>query len=273
MSMDKPAIQQIQESANIPALIEQLAGAKTQVPISVTPDSMTIHSLEKFMPKAARYRLVFVTTSIADFIEYNALHDQDGATCFVDADSMSAKSIFDLGTVEVPGHKENTAKLKLKKTSAFQAICRINGDRMGQKQAGEFIEDWADNLIAFTKEGDTMTPLQAARSLQDLTIESAREVNSKVDDFGASVSAMERIEAKNQSMLPAEIQFTCDPYSGLKERKFKLRVGILTGDDKPKVVFRILCLETTEEEIAEEFKGNLVAASEELELKTFIGEA
>jgi uncharacterized protein YfdQ (DUF2303 family) len=270
--MDKTAIEHIQQTAHLPDIIKQAVDAKTQVPVVTLPENMNLTSLERYMENASRYRLGYQTTSIADFVEYNALHDQKGATCFVDADSMSAKSIFDLGTVDQPGHQVNTAKLRLKKTSAFSAICNANGQRMGQKQAGEFIEDWADNLIAFTKEGDIMTQVQAARALQDLTIEAAREVNSRVDDFGESMSAMERIEAKNQALIPAEIQFTCDPYNGLGERKFKLRVGILTGEDKPKVVFRILRLDALEEEIAEEFKDLLVDSSTDLELKTFIGE-
>lgn len=271
MAMTKDAIQHIQEAGNIPAVIKQVDEAQTQVPVTVIPDSMDIQSLEHFMPNASRYRLAFGTTSISDFIDYNKEHDQKGATCFVDAEYMKAKSIFDLGTVEAPGHKENQATLALKKTSAFRAICNINGDKLPQKAAGEFIEDWADNLIAFTKSGDTMTPMQAAKSLQDLTIESAREVNSQVDDFGANMSAMERIEAKNQDLIPAEIQFTCDPYNGLRERKFKLRVGILTGEDKPKLVFRIMQLDAIEEELADEFKQKLADNFNELELKTFIG--
>lgn len=269
--MTKDAIQHIQETANIPAVIEQLGAAATQVPVSVIPNTMSIESLERFMPNASRYRLAFSTTSIDDFIEYNTEHDKVGATCFVDAEYMKAKSIFDLGTVDAPEHKENQATLALKKTSAFRAICNINGEKLPQKLAGEFIEDWADNIFVFTKAGDAMTPVQAAKSLQDLTVESAREVNSKVDDFGANMSAMERIEAKNQDLIPAEIHFACIPYSGLRERKFKLRVAILTGDDKPKLVFRIMQLDAIEEELADEFKQKLSDNFNELELKTFIG--
>lgn len=37
MTMDKGAIQHIQETANIPAVIEAVKNAKTQVPVVVTP--------------------------------------------------------------------------------------------------------------------------------------------------------------------------------------------------------------------------------------------
>lgn len=273
MSFNKEAIEHIQSSANIPALLNQISSHKTQVPLSLTPESMRINSLENYMEYAARYRLNYRTTSIKDFNEYNKLHDQDGATCFIDADSMTAKSIFDLGTVELPGHKENMARITLKQTAAFSAILCINGQKLAQKHAGEFIEDWFEQMEVFTSDGESITARNAAASLQNLTIEAARSVTSAIDNFGESMSSMEKIEAKNKDLLPAEIHFHCNPYNGLDERKFALRISILTGDDKPKISFRILQLESIEEKIAEEFKDVISEASEDLSLKTFIGEA
>ena len=270
--MDKQAVQLIQESANIPAILQQITDAKTQVPVAAAPESMKLLNLEKYMPQAARYRLKMATTSIDDFIRYNTKHDEEGATCFVDAEGMSAHTIIDLGTDEVPGHKENAATLQLHKTAAFKAITRIDGNRLSQKDASEFIEDWADNITSiFTKDGDGMTPAQAANALRNLSIEAAREINSQVGDFSESASIMERVEAKNQSLLPSEIRFSCIPYNGLKERTFKLRASILTGDEKPTLVFRVLQLEGTEEDIAAEFKDKLANASGGLELEVFIG--
>jgi uncharacterized protein YfdQ (DUF2303 family) len=86
------------------------------------------------------------------------------------------------------------------------------------------------------------------------------------------MSAMEKVEAKNQERIPSEIHFNCEPYSGLKERTFKLRLGILTGGEKPMLVMRILRLESTEEDIAEEFKDHIAKHTGSLELKVFIGE-
>lgn len=272
MSLNEKAIQLIQESANIPAVIEHVMGLETQVPIAVMPNSMDFKSLELLMKNASRYRLALKTTSIKDFIKYNALHDEVGATCFINSEKMSAKSIYDLGTVDHPLHKENTARLTLKRTAAFNALLEINERKACQKTAGEFIEDWEENIIVYTKNGDTMTPKAAARSFRDLTIEAAQEVSSKVDDFGERMSSMERIEAKNQEAIPAEIHFECDPYTGLKDKKFVLRSSILTGNDKPQISFRVLRLESIEEEMAEEFKDIISKASEELSLITFIGE-
>ena len=269
--MQKDAIKQIQETANIPAIIEQVKVCET--PLAVVPDSMGVQSLEKFMPNASRYRLGFKTSSITDFIQYNTKFDQDGATCFVTAESMLAKTIFDLGTVDKPLHQENTAKLQLVKTVAFRNMIQYSDEKISQKSAAEFIEDWSDNIKAFGKDGEEMSNKLASAALRDLTIEFAREQNSKVSDFGESMSALERIEAKNQDSLPATFEFKCIPYQGLQERTLKIRVGILTGSDTPRLVFRVLQLEALSEEIAEEFKDNLNEAFKNLNLETYIGEA
>ena len=272
--MDKSAIQHIQDTAVIPALIEHINDLPVLSPLVAAPESVTLHDLEKHMPLASRFRLEYTTTSMDDFIEYNTLHDIKGATCFVDAETMRAKSIFDLGTVTEPGHKENKAILRLKKLAAFAAICDANGMAMSQKQAAELIEDWADNCTSIvTKGGDDMEPRSAATALCDLTIEKAREVNSVVSDFGASMSAMERIEAKNQESIPATMIFTTPPYNGLSELDIEVRIGLLTTEDKPKIVLRILRLEKLQEDIAEEFKEKLSSAFDGISISTFIGVA
>jgi len=270
--MDKSAIEHIQLTANIPAFIEHLSNHKTEIPIVAIPDNMSINDLERYMPNAARYRLNYETVNIADFIRYNANADQQGALCFIDDESMTAHTIFDLGTLENPLHKAHQAKLKLRKSAAYKSVLAACNNHLPQKLASDFIEDWQDEIIAFSKDGDTMTPLAAARSLRDLTIEAAKEINSKVDDFGESMSSMERVEAKHQEMLPAWIHFKCIPYQGLSERTFKLRVAIITSGEKPALSFRLLREEAIQEEIAEEFKGILEAAFEDSELDTYIGE-
>jgi uncharacterized protein YfdQ (DUF2303 family) len=274
MTFSAEAVKHIQETANIPAIAEQLSKAGTEIPVALLPDSMGVHSLEKYMPFASRMRMSYRTTSIEDFIKYSSENELDSSTCFVDAEEMNAETIIDLGSEGEPGHKEHKAKLNLKKTAAFKAILNINGSKQSQKSAAEFLEDWAgDGLVVLNSAGDVMNLQASVKALVDMTIESAREVNSKVGDFGESMSAMERIEAKNQDSLPSEIIFSCSPYSGLDIRDFKLRVGVLTGGEKPSVVYRIVALELQEEAIAEEFKEMLNDAFETTGISTYIGTA
>ncbi len=272
--MNKEAIKQLQESTSVPALIQQLAEANTQIPLLVSPSDFSLNSLEKYMPNASRYRMGFETTSVGDYIAYNKKFDELGATCFVDAESMRSKTIFDLGTVEAPKHKEHSAKLKLNKTAAFLAFYNISGDHLDQRRASDFITDWSDFISSCqTAEGTSLTPTVVSNAMRDITIDSARQSKSQVGDFGASMSSMERIEATSDFKIPSEIRFRCCPYLGLKEREFRMRVSILVGSDRPQIVFRILRMEAVMEEIAEEFKAILVDAFDELELEAYIGEA
>lgn len=271
MSMSKEAIQHVQESANIPSIADQLKTAGTQVPVALVPDSMSVHSLEKYMPHASRVRMFYRTTSIEDFIKYSTDNELVGASCFVDAEEMSAQTIIDLGSEAMPGHQDHKARLVLRKSAAFKALLEINGVKQSQKNAAEFIEDWSGDLAVLNSAGDVMNLQASVKALLDMSIESAREVNSKVSDFGEQMSAMERIEAKNQDSLPSSILFSCVPYGGLATRDFKLRVSILTGGDRPAVMYRIVGLESQEEEIAEEFKGNLSLAFETTGISTYIG--
>jgi uncharacterized protein YfdQ (DUF2303 family) len=271
--MNKEAIQQIQESANIPALIDQLDNVGTEIPTLIAPQGMAIHNLEKYMTYPSRYRMNYSTSSVDDFVAYNSEFDNDGATCFVDSEKMTAQTIFDLGTVEFPEHKEHKADLSLKKTAAFKALLRCDGDKYSQKTAAEFLEDWEDNIDVLNQNGEHMTVKQAVKSLRDLTIESAREVNSQVNDFSETMSAMERIEAKNQHSLPSYINFNCVPYLALQERTFTIRLSIITGGDRPAIGFRIVRIDAIEEEIVLEFKELLCKAFSELSLDTYIGQA
>jgi uncharacterized protein YfdQ (DUF2303 family) len=145
--------------------------------------------------------------------------------------------------------------------------------KLSQKNAAEFLEDWEDNLQVFNQAGESMTIHQATKALRDLTIESAREVNSQVNDFSESMSAMERIEAKNQSSLPSAIVFKCVPYLALSEREIVIKVSLITGGEKPTIGLRLVRIDAIEEEIALEFKELLVAAFEALTLDTYLGQA
>lgn len=271
--LSKDAIQHLEDNAYAHALEKVLAEVGTAAPVVSVPESMRMRSLEEYMPNASCYRMSYSTTSIEDFARYNGEHDQEGAACFVDAENMCARSIYDLGTKDQPLHKRHNASLQLKQTAAYRALLKIDGRSLSQRDAGEFLEDWSDNIDCFTNEDEEMTAKAAALALKDLTIEAARNVESKVSDFGASMNSMERIEAKHQERIPANVLFSCEPYHGLGKRTFTLRVSILTGEDKPKIVLRIMRLEANEEDMALEFKSIIEDSASSLKLSTYIGSA
>lgn len=273
MSLTKDAIQHLEKNEILVALAASLTNIGTQAPTMVVPEGFAVKDLEGYMEHRTSYRFNFSTKSIKDFGEYCQEFDKEGAKCFLNSDRMYAETIFDLGTEEKPLHQRHNAKLQLDKTAAFRALLAVNGDRLSQKNAANFVEDWADNITVLSKHGEEMTISQAAKSLREITIEQVRNLDSKVDDFGESMSAFEKIEAKNQDSIPATIEFTCQPYHGLENRAFTVRVSILTGGDKPEISLRIIKLEAQEEDMAEEFKEILTGKFADSDLKVFIGES
>ena len=250
--MDKSAIQQIQETGNIDKIIEQATG----LPAAVVPDSMRLVSIESYNPTQLRQRYQFKTTSVADFVQYVDDHKTDTAITEVDSTrptQLAALTTLDFGDNDAPLHKENKAMVTVQASAAYQAFLANDGNKMSQRDASEFIEDWSDFVKIFTRDGTPMTIPQATESLRNMTIESARKSESKIDDFGESASIAESIEAKNQDQLPAVIMFDCVPFLGFSEYGFSYRVSILTGGDRPLIGLRAMQLESTQEVIAQEF--------------------
>lgn len=271
--MDESAITKIQESTTQAEIIEYLEDHPTNKPILISPENFDILELEQYMEHRSSYRFTFKTESISDFIQYGIDFDQVGAACFVDSSHIVAKTVFDLGTREEPLHQQHTAFLHLSETAAFSKLLFVDGARLSQKQASDFIEDWVDNITVYSTAGDFMHTKKAAASLRDLTIESAREINTKVDDYSESMSQMEKVEAKNKHLLPSEINFSCVPYLHLEKRDFTIRISLITSGDAPQLSFRIIKLESIKEEIAEEFKGILIDGFEKCKTKVYMGSA
>lgn len=266
--LDKKALEHIAESANIPGLIEQVKG--TKLPLAVLPANFELSSLEKFMPNRASYRGFMNTNSVPDFFSYCKDYAQEGSKCFVD-DDMEAETIFDMGTEAAPGHMGHKAKLALKKMSAYKSLLSNTDNRLAQKDLSDFIEDMSDFMTIESTAGTTMTNAQAANSVKNVTIEQVKKSSSVVGDFDSSQEDLHSIGAKNKDSLPAFILFKCVPYSGLPERKFIIRVSILTGYEKPIFNLRIVKQEQHIEEMAEEFKAIVIEGLEGTEIKTFIG--
>lgn len=274
---NKEAIEELKQDDSTNGILEAIVeiNRETYIPVApkrATPEAIEIQSLEQYMEFRSRFRMDFHTSSIGDFIKYCKDFTRPDAMCFVDGDSMRAKTIFDVGSVALPGHQEHLATVRLKKTAAFKNITNLDGSHLEQKKAGEFLEDWFENIQCFTKEGDTMSAKEAANALYKLTIESARQVESTVGDFSAEISDMQRIEARTAGKHPSEIQFKCEPYQGFSTYTFVIRLSIITSEKVPYIGFRVLQREAMEEEIINEFKEKIVDGLESTDIDTYIGD-
>ncbi|WP_117077266.1 YfdQ family protein, partial [Klebsiella pneumoniae] len=227
-------------------------------PTALLPQNTSIESLERFAYERFRFRGAMDTTSIDDFVRYSVAYaqEEEKARCFIDADNMLARSIFNIGTLNNPGHADNVASIKLKKTAPFRALLAINGDHLNQKQIAEWLEDWSDYLLAFDAGGNTMTIAQAAQAVRRVTIQQATQADHEDSDFSGKKSLMQSIEASSKEVMPVAFEFKCVPYEGLGERRFSLRNSLLKSSD-PVFVLRIVQLEAQEEAIANEFRDLL----------------
>lgn len=271
--MEKSAIEFLQNNANTQLVLDHAKKATSEAPQVVLPEGFVLKDLESSMPYRKSYRGQFKTDSVIDYVDYVGIFDVEGSKCFINSQSMSAKTIFDMGNVALPGHQEHSAVLQLTKTAAYSSMLLVDGKKVCQKDLSDWLEDWADCITAVGIDGEALTAKKAAAAVSKITIESSRKMESEVGDFSAHMSDMEKIEATSAMIMPSFIHFTCKPYSDLKEREFVLRVSILTSGDKPVLVARILQLESVQEEITTEFKDLIVdsLAEKECTTRTFIG--
>lgn len=271
MSLTKEAIEHLEKTRLLELVNEALVTIGPSSPVVALPDSVSVSSLEKYMTKRSSYRFKFETKSVSSYVDYCMEFDKAGAKCFVNPDLMYANTIFDLGSEQEPLHQRHTASLSLTKTAPYQALININAKELSQKAATEFIEDFSDFVRLCSKEGEKIDTGPGIARLRALTIEKLQNVSSVTEQFSESMSAFEKIEAKQKEYLPSFMVFTCVPYGALGPRDFRLRISLLTSDAKPKFKFHIIMLETQEEEMAEEFRQILQDVFENAQLDVLIG--
>lgn len=250
----QPFIQGINAVESINAALLQNSGIVS--PVIATHKDTRLEDLEPFLPNRSRLRCVYKTQSIDDFVSYSQQFDSPNATCFIDENEMRALNLLDLGTTEQPLHQDHHAILQLKQTAFFEALLSMNGQHVSQKRMAEFFEDWGDMVSTeiVDQNNNDLSLIGAVKAFRDLTIESVSKAQSKVGDFNESLSTMEQIEAKAEEALPAKVIFQCEPYSGLNDVELTCRFSIITSEEKPKLVLRILRLEAQMEAIAQDFK-------------------
>lgn len=249
---DKEAVKEIARSESISAASKAIQAA-TEIDGAVAlPEDFKLHDLEQYFGCRRRARGTMATTTIEDFAVFTKQHiDEDPAQIFVDPLEMAATAILNMGSIVFPGHADNRAKLTLKRTAAYQALMAVSGSKLTQDRAAEFLEDWDANILCVNKDGDIATK-HAVAAIRKITIESSAKIESAISQLSASKSAFEAIAASSKDPIPQEIHFTCQPYHGLPDRRFSLRLSVVT-EQKPLIVLRLIKQEQHEEEMAKEF--------------------
>lgn len=277
MSLTQEAIQEIAD-LSVKASGVHIDNLKaTDNKVAVIPVGTKIESLEQFSKYRNELRGYFGTESVDSFIEYNKNQSGDNATCFIDAENMLAKTIFDLGTKEKPLHCLHSANLTLAKTSDYKALLDIVG-HIGQKNLSDFIEDWSENIKCFSEknneEPELISNKLAVQAIRKVKIESSTEVESEVGDFEGRSSVLQQAAARAgdySKKLPALISFKCSPYHGLKEYIFTVRVSVITSNSQPVFSLRIVNHEKQCDEMVGEFMSIVTNKLSDTDIKTYIG--
>jgi uncharacterized protein YfdQ (DUF2303 family) len=230
----------------------------------IAPDNFRAIDTEQFQLHRRRFRGRLATNSLSDFILYvkSRVSEGEKAPGFIDGDKLSATMLFNLGTPERPGHGDDTAHLALKASPAYSALIGAHGSTLQHLDALNWLQDWADHITYADDEGNDLPTLPTYNALRKLTISATSEATSEERTHGTSRSALEQVEARGASTLPAFIRFTCTPYAGLPERGLWLRVNVREAGGKAALQFRIRNLDGEKEAIAQDFKTALLAELE-----------
>lgn len=270
--IDKEAIVALQAGAAIEQASNAMGAALKDGQVIGLPEDFTVLDLEKYLSLRRRARGTMTTQSIADFAAYTVHHDDDGGTTvFVNPEDMRATAVLNLGTPTAPGHADNRAKLDPKSTASYRALLTMaTGAGQAQLKVAEFLEDWAPLIKCFNDAGPIAAP-QAIAAIRKITVESLRKLESEEQSLSASRSAFEQVSATSKDPIPTTIYFECQPYADLAARLFVLRLGVLTGGDKPMVNLRIVKHEEHLEEMARELADKITQAFGDTEIPVLLG--
>lgn len=226
--------------------------------IRLVPDGYNFESLEKHLPHRARFRTQIETKVIDDFVNIT-LEKKDDAECFIDPDKMFAKSIFNLGTKDEPGHGDHWAKLNMEKTVEYTEVHSVDGRQKNQADMAEWLEDWVEFLTPVYDDEVKRDMKLAIKSIRNVKIEAGKTSTSSVQTFAAEQSDVEKIRASGaEHPLPEGFIFRCVSYHGLKEIDIPLRLSMMTGGREPNFKLRIVKAEAISQKIIEEFKDLMV---------------
>lgn len=230
-------------------------------PTLIKGKGLELVNIEHLQQNRYRFRGLFQTQDLSPFIAYTQAQDAAAllygpAQVFVDAAQAAAQAFFNLGSSRGPGHADHVALLKLKPTAAFAALRRAVGQKFGQKELAEWIENWAD---LFAIEGASVG--QLINGVRNLDIKASRTATHQVGDLKASRSGLEMVEASSSALQldGAKLSFRTAPYADFAERVFGLRIGVIADPDNPRLSLRELAAEQTDEAIAQEFEAKLIA--------------
>lgn len=264
MSMDREALLLIQSSEITRGIAKQLVDANLGIPHIAKHKDVELVNMEAYLPGPTRVRGQLVSAIIADYCEYCIDRQQlqgDQAQIFFADDELMAEAFFNLGTDVKPGHGDDRAMLKLRKTGDYRKLLQLDGAQFSQSEFAEFLEEWRESLALYPdftswQSKDTTPAPAAIADVRKVTVKEHREATSSEQQRLSARSSMEELEVTGQH-LPGIIEFTCEPYYGLDVRTFTVRVSLVIRRDEVTFRTRLIQHEKAVDEMREELMGKV----------------
>jgi len=240
-----------------------VAGAKIQKieipgnPSVIVPNGFHIKSLEEFQPNRNRFRGEVTTRHVESFIKY--VTDQGGSpSVFVSQAAMRAEAIFNMGTLEEPGHCDNTASVTAEQTSEYAQLLKLNDRMFSQRGLAEFLEDYKDSLKAYGDDGDEVSIAKAISSVRSLTVDLARQRQVDEGNLHRAMTQTEKLEIKSSAgSIPVKLSWEVEPYVGFEKITVDIRLRIKIDEEDIGFSTGIVRLEDHEKKIVDAFVAKL----------------
>lgn len=258
--MDGTAVKAIQDLA-VAALCGTMPEGSRAVAL---PGDFAIFDVEKHQPHRQRFRGVYNTESIEDFVKYTTDRKVPTTQGYITATNnhLCAFAYFNLREEDassldghiVAGHGDDRAVLALEQTPAFAALTSTDNAKLNQRDIVNFIEDWQDFITSLDAEGNAIEIRKALNALRNVKLEQVSGLASQISDTGYEKTEHEKLEMKGATdSLPVSFVFSGELYAGLAVREIPLRF-IIGGDGTLAFTLRIPRRTVIEESIAAEFK-------------------
>lgn len=264
--MDASAIQRIEELA-VTAAANDVIARSAVTPSVALPRETLVHSLERFKDRPSRFRSTFKTVTPSDFIVYLTQHQTDASAVFIDARQHKATAIIDFGD-PVGGAEwgEHRAELALEKTPEHEALLKVSGRPLTQRELTDWLEDFG-YCITPQIDGSDLLMSKAIQAIRKLDLKATASKTIEDGDFRAARSSMEQVEVQQgENPLPSSFNFVGPLFSDTLSRTVQIRLSVLTSEPQPALVLRIQGYDRLMNDIAKEVEARIREAADDVDV-------
>lgn len=271
----KEALELLQNTA-VDASVKRLPQSLGEVAAAL-PANYTIVDLEEFRDAPRAFKGSFITASLDDYVAY--VDQQEAGTVFCETEGavrgknhgrrgLSARAIFDIGSVGEPGWGRHQAVLTYTPTPEFNAFLEAIDARLTQQDFIYWLQDLQGLIFGYRSAAalDDESPLleldftQTVNSIRSVQVTARTDRNHVVQDFKQSSTSLDEVEARMAGLPPEGVIFKGIAYEGLPAITALARMSIIALDDeKPRFSLRLVMPGALERSIGEHFKNALRA--------------